>query len=57
MSKKNEQGIVIGTKEEAWWTELREASEARITNFEKALMIEREILKLALNKILIEKRK
>jgi len=57
MSKKNELSIKIGTKSEALWTEVKNAAESRIENLEKNLIIEKEILKLAQNKILLEKRK
>ena len=49
--------VKIGTKEEVIWTEFRDACKARIDNFEKALIVEREMLKLSNNKILLEQRK
>jgi len=48
--------IKIGTKDEALWIEVKEATEARITAFEKGLIIERAMLKLAKEKILLEQR-
>lgn len=57
MSKKNKQGIVIGTKDEALWTKLKKATEERIKNIEDSLIIERALVKLAEEKILLEKRK
>ena len=56
MPKKNE-GIVIGTKLEAMWTTVKEARENTIKTFEEALIVEKAILQMAKNKILLEKRK
>ena len=49
--------IKIGTKEESLWTEVKKATESRIENLEKALIVERAMLQVAKNKILLEKRK
>ncbi len=57
MPPKNNQGIVIGTKEEALWTKVRDSSKLRIINLEESLIIERALIKLAEDKILLEKRK
>ena len=57
MSKKNKLGIVIGTKEEVLWTKVRDARVATIKNIEENLIVERAFLKLAEEKILLEKRK
>lgn len=71
MSKKNKLGIVIGTKDEAYWTTVKELADiecsrlgntiirakADIENIEKELRLRKEISKLAQNKILLEKRK
>lgn len=55
MTKNN--NIVIGTKEEALWTEVKNAAVLRIESLEKSLIIEKALLKLAQDKILLEKRK
>ena len=57
MEKKNNIGLKIGTPLEVMWNEVKEACESRIDNFEKGLIIDKELLKLAINKILLEKRK
>jgi len=56
MPKKNE-GIVIGTKLEAMWAKVKQATEMRILTMEEGLLVERELLKIAKDKILLEKRK
>lgn len=55
MSEKKD--IKIGTKEEVVWTKFKDACKARIESFEDALIVEREMLKVAKNKILLEQRK
>lgn len=57
MSKKNSQGIVIGTKDEVLWTRVRDVQLKRVAELETELIICKEVLKLAKNKILLEKRK
>ena len=57
MTVKNSQGIVIGTKEEALWTKVRDSAKLRLISIEESLIIENALLKLAENKILLEKRK
>ena len=57
MTSKNSQGIVIGTKLEAMWTRVKDATEIRILGMEEGLLVERELLKIAKDKILLEKRK
>lgn len=57
MSKKNDKGIVIATKEEALWTRVRDSQQEKIDDMEQQLIICREVLKLAKNKILLEQRK
>jgi len=53
MSKKNK-GIVIGTKEEALWTTIRDSTKQRIKQMEDSLIVERALVKLAEEKILLE---
>ena len=47
----NDLGIKIGTKDEALWTDLKEATEIQITELEKSLKVNREILIMAEKKI------
>ena len=49
--------VKIGTPLEALWTRQKLESEMLIRQAENTLLIEKEILKLAKNKILLEKRK
>lgn len=57
MSKKNSQGIVIGTKEEALWTEVRDSAKKSLEELEERIILEKAFIKLAEEKILLEKRK
>jgi len=50
-------GIVIGTKEEALWTKVRDTRQTQIEAYEEALIVERAILDLAKFKINEEKMK
>ena len=49
--------IKIGTPEEVLWTNVKKESEILIKQSEDNLIIQKEILKLAKDKILLEKRK
>lgn len=57
MPKKNKLGIVIGTKDEVLWTEVRDSSRKSIEELEKRIILEKAFYKLAEEKILLEKRK
>ena len=47
----------VGTKEEALWTKVKGECEALIKQYEDSLTIQKEMLKLAKHKILLEQRK
>ena len=49
--------VKIGTKDEALWTELKENTEIQIEALEKSLIVNREILKMAKQKIKEEQKK
>lgn len=57
MPSKNKLGIVIGTKLEAMWTNVKDAAIQRLQLAEDNVLIETELIKIAKNKILLEKRK
>ena len=57
MTKKNKLGLVIATKEEALWIKVRDAAIERLQLAENNTIIEKEIVKFAKHKILLEKRK
>lgn len=50
-------GIVIGTKDEVFWTRVKQETEAVIEAGENNLKLQRELLIIAKHKILLEKRK
>ena len=50
-------GVKIGTKAEAMWTRVKKQSKGEIELLEESLIIQKEILKLAEHKILLEERK
>jgi len=50
-------GVKIGTKEEVIWTSIKKACEQSIESMEKELIVQREFLKLANEKINQEKAK
>ena len=50
-------GIKIGTPEEVLWTKVKDESKVLIKQSEDNLIIQREILKLAEDKITLEKEK
>ena len=47
--------VKIGTKKEAFWTQVKTASEEAITNSENTIMLHTEIVKLAEEQIKKEK--
>lgn len=49
-------GLKIGTKKEAFWTEVKKATEQRVDNAEKALWFEQAVLE-TVNKKLKEETK
>ncbi|KKK79931.1 hypothetical protein LCGC14_2828550 [marine sediment metagenome] len=55
MKEKNKPGIVIGTKKEAIWTNVKEKTEQRIEIAEENLGIDKELIKLA-EKIIAEEK-
>lgn len=55
MSKNN--GIKIGSKEEVLWTKVKQECKVEIEQSENTIKIDKELLKIAENKILLEKRK
>ena len=57
MSKKNKLGIVIGTKDEVFWTRVKQETENVIEAGENNIKLQKEIVKIAKEKILLEKRK
>ena len=50
-------GIKVGTPTEALWTRVKLEAEMQIKAAENTLIVEKEYLKLAKEKILLEKRK
>ena len=50
-------GVKIGTPLEALWTEVKRQTEIVMKEAENTLIIQKEMLKVAENKILLEKRK
>lgn len=50
-------GVKIGTPLEVLWTNVKAQTELSITKLENDLIINRELLKVAKNKILLEQRK
>ena len=57
MVKKIKPSIKIGTKLEALWTDVERETKRRIEDLEKELIINKSVLELAKNKILLEQRK
>ena len=57
MKEPKDLDIKIGTPEEVLWTNVKKESEILIKQSEDNLIIQKEILKLAKDKILLEKRK
>lgn len=57
MSDDEDLGIKIGSKEEAFWTDLKEKVEKDMDNARHELIINAEVLKLADRKIDDEKQK
>ncbi len=55
MKENNKPGIVIGTKKEALWTQIKENTEKRILETEQDLEVNKEMLKLA-EKIIAEEK-
>ncbi len=49
--------VKIGTPMEVLWTNVKSQTELLITKLENDLIINRELLKIAKNKILLEQRK
>ena len=56
-NKKNPLGIKIGTKDEAFWTEVKRTAEIRLEEAENTIKLQKEVIKMCKNKILLEKRK
>lgn len=50
-------GVKVGTKAEVMWTAVKKNMEAAIEEAEKEIIYSKEVLKLAKEKILLEKRK
>ncbi len=50
-------GVKIGTPLEALWTEVKRQTEIMIKEAENTIIIQKELLKIAKDKILLEKRK
>jgi len=50
-------GIKIGTPLEVLWTNVKKQTETMITKIENDLIINKELLKVAKDKILLEQRK
>ena len=44
-------GLKVATKEEALWMQVRDACKVRIKQSEESLIVEKELLKIALEKI------
>lgn len=44
-------GIKIGTKEEAFWTEVKEQTERDIERLERLLVLQKAILEMSIKKI------
>lgn len=57
MEEPKDLGLVVTTKPEALWIKVRDIQEARIDDLENELIISKELLRLAKDKILLEKRK
>lgn len=55
--KKEDLGLVVATKDEAMWMTVRDTLIIKIEDQEKELIINKEVLKLAKHKILLEQRK
>ena len=51
MAKTKDLGIKIGTKEEAYWTEVKRAVDDIIESLEKQLKLQKAIIELAKQKI------
>lgn len=50
-------GVKIGTPSEVLWTNVKTQTESAIKQNEETLIVNKEILKIAKNKILLEQRK
>ena len=50
-------GVKVGTPLEVLWTNVKTQTEAEITQHENAIIINKELLKIAKDKILLEQRK
>lgn len=58
MSKNNpKQSIYIGTKDEAFWTEILKSIEGDMNETERKLKYQKAVIQMCKNKILLEKRK
>lgn len=61
MKKKNKEpkdlGIKIGTKEEAFWTQVKKETKITIEKLEITLKFEKAVLDMCLGKIALEKNK
>ena len=55
--KMEKPSIKVGTKEESLWTAVEKSQETKIADLENELIVSKAVLKLAKDKILLEKRK
>ena len=56
MSKKNKDiGLVVATKEEAYWINVKEKCEQEVFTFENALKFQKAVLVMVENKLALER--